>query len=270
MLEETGETLQDTDKMAVENAEPSEAENKEDAQDTDQAEVSKDGEKEPEKTDENPLKKRIDRQRAALAAANRQIAEMKAQLEGARPPAQVDDGAPKEADFENAEEYYKALGKWEAKQELTKAQKEEIARREQEQRAEVIKQRQEVFEKRQADFKKTVPDYDEAVEIVQDAITAANQNTVEFKAFSDALISSDDMPALLYHLGKNPDDLESMFKMNPVQIIRHLAKLEIKLQSEPEKPKKVAPPPSAVKGSGSGLKDLEKMTPNELLKWARS
>jgi hypothetical protein len=66
---------------------------------------------------------------------------------------------------------------------------------------------------KEAELKKVTPDYDEKVSEVESSIsllTDKQKSSTEFQVFRDMLFSSDNMPALTYELGKNPDLLDKM------------------------------------------------------------
>lgn len=268
-----------TDNTAVPTAQEAEAstttapETVQTEQDTPQAEASN----QPEPSESEKLKaayeKRISRITAARHAEARRADDYAKQLKELQTPVK-DDGAPKEADFATVEEYNKALGKWEATQEFSKKETERQQKEAEARRQESVSKLQKAHEAKEAAFRAKNPHYDEHAAVVNEAVSLANRDTPEFKAFADAMITSDDMAALTNFLGENPDRLEAMFSMNPAQIYREIARIESQLATPPEEPeevevKQVSAPPKPIGGTGKVATPLSKMTPKQLVAWSR-
>ncbi|HEX7114972.1 MAG TPA: hypothetical protein VF193_07555 [Steroidobacter sp.] len=142
-----------------------------------------------------------------------------------------------------------------ARRELAAAQEREAAER-----------RRDSFRSRSAEFAKTVPDFDAVAFAPELPITADMAEVIQ---------ESEDGPALLYHLGKNPEIAERIAKLPPKAAARELGRIEARLAYEREaaeagKPKvsKAPPPPPKVDGSNAVVeKDPDEMTTEEWLKW---
>jgi len=260
----SNETTQETEKLTPTVEQGAPTEEKPETDSTDTAEKPEPTEAEKVKA---AMQKRIDKQTAQRAALQRRIAELEASV--AKPVEQKDD-APKEADFSSYEDYLKAVGKYEAKQEIEAKQAEaknaELAKAYQ---AKMEAGRAE-FVAKEAEFRKSVPDYDDAVEVLNETIQAANHNSQGFQVFKDILLAAPDLPALSYHLGKNPDLLDEMQRMEPVQIAWKLIETAIGLKKQKTETATLPPPPKAVGSRTKSGKDIESMSPKELLKWVRS
>lgn len=119
-----------------------------------------------------------------------------------------------------------------AKRELTAAQEREAQER-----------RKASFKSRSAEFAKTVDDF-ESVAFAKHLPISADM--------AEVIQDSDDGPALLYHLGKNPDIAEKIAQLPPKAAARELGKIEARLAFEREKAKekpvvsKAPPPPPKV------------------------
>jgi hypothetical protein len=111
--------------------------------------------------------------------------------------------------------------------------------------------------KRLADAKKEHSDFDEVVTADKPIFTKVARDS----ALDRFVQSSEAGPKLLYHLTKNPSELERILPLDPIQTIRELTKIEL-LLAKPEKketpvqPVSKAPkPPSEVGGHGTAAED---------------
>lgn len=208
-------------------------------------------EKKPHKTGSQRARERAERETQARIAAEQRAAALEAQL-NARNLQMADPNEPKIEDFENFDAYKAAL--------VTHAQKrasEEVEQRfksEQAKRDYEAKQAQ--WQARDAEFSKDKPDWDDAIEDLTEAVSKLDpQRAPGFQALDAALSASELSSALKYHLGKHPEDFVRMASLDPINAIRELAKLEIKIGTpEPPKPKTTnAPPPIAPLGGTSNV-----------------
>lgn len=124
-----------------------------------------------------------------------------------------------------------------ARRELTAAQERDAAER-----------RKSSFKSRSTEFAKTVEDFES---VAYDRSLSISPDMAE------VIQDSDDGPALLYHLGKNPDIAEKIAQLPPKAAARELGKIEARLAFEREKakPNKVSgapPPPPKVEGADPG------------------
>lgn len=259
-----------TDVQVSETPDTSEVENKD---------VAAEGEAEPqteqpkqEPTEAEKVKyasqKRIDRLVAQKTALERQYQEAITKLQQYEQPKS---DAPREEDFETTEDFLKAQGRYEAQQEIEaqkKAEAQENANKAYQ--AQMDAKRAEV-EARESEIRKTTPDYDEKVAVISEFIEGVDQNTVEFKTFRDVLFGLKDMPGVSYKLGSDPDLLESMVKMPPIEIARTLFRLEYELEHAPKQPiKQQSAPPKPVGGASNASKDLKKMSTEEFMAYRNS
>jgi hypothetical protein len=238
----------------------------------------------PERAEESPKKeltelervkygmqKRIDRQTARLSEMERRYQSLQQEIEGYRK--KPEDGAPKEDDFENVEDYLKAVGKWEAKQEIEKTEK---TRKEEDLKKAYMSKleaKRAMHEAKEAEFRKAMPDYDDAVQVLNEYLATVDPNTDGFRVFRDVMLGSKDMAAMSYHLSKNPEMLETLAKSeDPIDVARVLFRVEYDLERAPkDKPKSQPKPPEASKsGAGKSVKRVDEMSARELVKWANS
>lgn len=230
----------------------------------------------PEPTEADKIKyamqKRIDRQTAKAAETERLLREAQTELSKYRIPEKS--GAPREEDYPpekgGYEAYLKAQGAYEYEQKQkteaqAKAQAEADALYQRQ-----IAERKQLFEKREIELKATLPDYDEKVAEVEDVIssmTDSQKSTVEFQVFRDMLFSSDVMPEITYELGKSPDLFDKLMAMNPLQIARTIAKLELQIENAPKQQHKpVTAPPSPISSGSKANKSVNEMSYKELKK----
>lgn len=225
----------------------------------------------PEPTEAEKVKhgmqKRIDKQTAKLAEMERLLSEKEAMLLKAQPQ-QTD--APKEEDFESYEDYLKAQGRYEALQEQKETQRKQAQAERDAAYQKTMTERRAMFEEKEVELKKVTPDYDEKVKEVEmniQLLSDSQKASTEFQVFRDMLFSSDNMPALTYELGKNPDLLDEMLTMNPLQIARKIARLELQIENAPKaQHKPVTAPPSPISSGSKVNKSFEDMSYKELKK----
>lgn len=215
------------------------------------------------------MQKRIDQLFAQRSEAERRAREAEEKVKSLA-PAPIDD-APKEEDFQTYEEYLKAVGKHEAKKEFEAKQTEAKRLEMQQAQAKEIEAKRLEFEAKEAEYRKDVPDYDDTVQVLNEAIASVDHRSAEFQAFREVLLSSDNMPALSYHLGKNPELIDELQTLKPVQIARKLFALEMSLGKTPKKTATPLPPPvKSVSGKGNSNKSLNDMTPAEIEAWRKA
>ena len=225
--------------------------------------------KEPTEADKvrHAMQKRIDRLTAKSSQLEQQYQEM---LQKVQKYEQPKNDAPKEDDFETVEDYLKAVGKWEAKQETAKAEQESRQKEAEAKRLEIEGVQRQTFETRAAELRKTAPDFDDVAQSFVEEL-AELQPSEGTEALKTIIRSSPIGADITYHLGKNPDIVEGLKKTDTVGLARALFRIEYDLEKAPKKTVQAAPkPPAASKGTSSGVKDLNSMTPQELVKWASS
>lgn len=176
------------------------------------------------------------------------------------PPKTVATNEPKAEDFDNYDKYVAALVDHRT-QVARKQWEDDLARKESE-RSE-LDRRSTLQAKLQEGYKK----YTDFEEVAFDR-TASHITPM----IVDILTDCENPADVAYYLAKNRTEGVSISRMTPVQAARAIARLEIKLSTEPTKPKPIitgAPPPIKPVGSGnSGIsKDPDKMTQKEYNDW---
>lgn len=248
---------------------------KEDVKEQQPSAASKEGDekpaKEPTKAEQIKfsMQKRIDRLTARNSEAERKLQELNSMIEKMK-GGQIDQNAPKEDDFENLEDYLKAVGRYEAKTEFDKKTNEEKAKAMQQQQQALLAKKKQSFDAKEAEMRTRFSDYDEVSAIVNEYIGTTDTSTEGFQVFREVLMGMDNMPGVLYELGKNPESLDAMMSASPVDVARRLFRIEFALESAPQEEAKPKPkPPTASKGSAKPSGDLESMSVDELMKWAK-
>lgn len=158
--------------------------------------------------------------------------------------------------FETYDEYVDALTDW--KTDLKFAQR-DFQTQVQQQKT----QHQQVYEdhgKRTTEAKARYPDFD--------AVIAASSDIPARQELISAIVESDVSGDLLYHLAKNPAEVEKLNNLPERAMLRELGKIESRIATGVA-PKKAsnAPPPIAPVGSGGGkvAKAIADMTDEEFL-----
>jgi hypothetical protein len=236
----------------------------------DEPQVEEDQEQTPEEIERAKIeakkaksKRRFDELSSRALQAEREREELRRELEeirsGKKPNAALENGEPDPESYTAGEydpKYIKDLAKFEFKQEL------EI-----EKQHAIIQQKQ-LTEKQLIDkARKDIPDFDGALdEFNADPFTSIPQ-------VQDIFDTSEDKIALMYYLGKNPDQLEKFYDMTPSQALAHIGRLDERLSKKTStEPKKVtdAPKPITPLGSAKATTAVKKeadMTIDEYAAW---
>lgn len=135
---------------------------------------------------------------------------------------------PVPASYDDYGDYVEALTDWKTEQAVAKAMEQDSTRK-------VAEVRTHTFAERQVAARAVLPDYD--------AVVGASQTPVS-NHVGDALMDSERGPELAYHFAKNPDVLQNLNGMTPMQAAREIGKLEATLGT---KTVPTAPAASAVK-----------------------
>lgn len=214
------------------------------------------------------------RKAQALADARAEAKLYKEQLERAlaeKQGSQQASAEPKREDFEDFEKYLEARADYRADQKVSERLKSEReAQQGNERRTQEAAGQAKIAQswtEREKAFQASKSDYD-------DVATAFTERGGEIETLSRearmALVESEVGPALLYHLAKNPDDLDRLADLSPASQIRELGKLETKV-SMPAKRTTSAPAPANItKGGATAEKDPSKMDQVQYEAWRKS
>ncbi len=153
------------------------------------------------------------------------IAELTEKLAGSKAPEQsapkADEAEPNPDDFDDYNAYYKALVKFELRQELKQAEKAKQETTVREQREQLVSS----YKAKAQEFAKTTPDFQEVIESADVPVTPVMQQV---------LLESEMGPQLAYYLAKNPDEADKAVKMGLVELSRFMGRIEAKLEAEAE------------------------------------
>lgn len=254
MEEETNDILDQQGKQ-----EPPESETPENTEPIEGAEPSEPAEPAEPAKKENRVQHRIDeltrekyeaRQEAdRLRKENEELKAVKATPDSDFiPPGFPDE--PTIDQFEDYEQYNRALVRWEAGRIIANEKYQDVQKQKQEQVKTVVNN----YNSRVEAAKKTYTDWDDVIATAPDFVYP--QSTV------DTILESEQGADIQYYLANNAAEAERVHKLNPVQQIKEIAKLEAKF-SKPDAPAKrvsQAPTPiTPVTGNDSGIVDINKL-----------
>jgi hypothetical protein len=86
----------------------------------------------------------------------------------------------------------------------------------------------------------------------------------------EAVMDSDASVDVAYYLANNPQEVYAFASMNPVQAVKHVARLEAQFTEKPKAKAPLSKPPSKVSGNSEAVKDPNKMTTSEWMAWRES
>ena len=160
------------------------------------------------------------------------------------PPAAVADPEPERKNFASDAEYNRALGRWDARQEVAKAtERVETKLTEREQQAAELEQlRADIAASEtqaQADIKELFPDWEQVSKEALDDPDAPEFTPAEHPMLMMMIARSDMKARVLYHFAKNPEALESMLGLTktPDRQIAAFHRLEGRVEKLYDKPK---------------------------------
>ena len=157
-------------------------------------------------------------------------------------------------DYDDAQ-YMKAWYKWQRDQERA-----EETRTKQ---AEEAQKRHKTFQEREQAFAAAHPDYEEVAKAEHVPIT---------KEMAEAIIESDDAPAIAYYLGQNLEEASAIAAMSPIAAARAIGRIEAKLSAKPSVPDPITPtktvtrapePVTTLSGSPAVTKSYDDMSMEE-------
>ena len=219
------------------------------------------------------MQARINRQTAANHQSKRKIQEQDARIAELEAKLNSKREVTEEA-YDTQEEFEAAKLEQDAEALAEQKYQEKVAKDNLEREQKEMAQKEQAFREREAEFSKDIPDYSEKVAVLNEYVATADKNTEEFQAFRLELLNSPDLPALSYHLGSNPEIIESFFHKSPDDIridLRILAK-ELSAPKKPEalpvEPKPA--PPKPVGGTAKTKTPLHKQEAGDIVKWALS
>lgn len=139
---------------------------------------------------------------------------------------------PTKADFATDEDYFEALADYKAEQKVSAFREQSQAERAQEADAKETATKLDLYRERVQQASDALPDYD--------AVVGASEVPAATHVL-ESILDSDVGPQLAYHLAKNPDVLERLNGMTPIQAAREIGRLETQVTAN------AAPPPPPTK-----------------------
>lgn len=185
---------------------------------------------------------------------------------------------PQSDDFDDYDQYMHAVRAYDRKvltRELRADFREELARNEQERQAKAdAEARENTVEERFDEGRKKYKDFDDV---------AMSKDVPYNDAMITAVTESDQAADLAYHLGQNRDVADEMSRMNPIDSVKAIGRLEAEIiaqsntstettpEPKPQKtPSKAPPPINPVKGDSSAPGfDPEKASQKDFEKWRK-
>lgn len=171
---------------------------------------------------------------------------------------------PKEADYDDPLVYASARALWLARQE---DRAEEVAQvRSEIDVAKLARDQAEQMrtQERVKEFAESMPEARARYADFDQVIAVAQRADVVSPALSMMILESDAPHDVAYHLGRNPELARTLSAMHPVAAARELGKIEARLTAPRPKTTTSAPDPiSPVRGTASGTKNPDKMSPAE-------
>lgn len=237
----------------------------EDGEDDDDADEDKgEGEGEPKEGEEGSKKRPSGsaRLKARAARLERENAELRNRLQAPRraPAAEADDSdlkEPKESDFPNDYlAYERALRGYETR----KAIREENRR--------VAKEQSDDDADRA--HRETVRAYNDRLETVKDRIPDFDDVMAESKGMQirddvlNQVLESSKGPLIAYHLAKNPDKVDALNRMSPLEAAREIGRLEARIRGPQSKKATSAKSPIRAPKGGTGGSDARPKDPDKM------
>lgn len=228
---------------------------------------------EPEGEEKTEAQKRRERRKAQIQRlkeeareAERKAAEQQQRLEKAKQAAQSN-VRPKEADFQDYNEYLVALGAYTATQKMDSRSTEEIeeAAQAEQARVQALKQQQKTelaqsWAEQVSEAKSRYADFEQVV------YTAPISDTI-----AEMVAGSDIGADLAYYLGTHRDYAMALSNADPIEAAREIGRLEARLSLPKPNLQTSAPDPvTPVKPKPSGMKDPSKMSYEEFVAGRKS
>lgn len=137
------------------------------------------------------------------------------------------DPEPVRSDFASDAEFQRAVGRWDARQEVKTVESQRAKTTEQEAQAKSFNEHCIAMEAKALEDMKTLKDWNQVAEAAS-GDDAPEFSPAEHPTLMGLIASSDAKAYVLYHFAKVPDDLQKMLDLtpNPGQQIRQFARLE--------------------------------------------
>jgi hypothetical protein len=156
--------------------------------------------------------------------------------------------------FQDYGQYTKAVARWEIRQEMQAEQErqQQVAAQYQEQ------QRAQSFTQRINSYEATVPDFRE---------TVGNPNLSISNYVVEAVQSFEAGPAVLYYLGKNPEESRRISSLDRISAAVEIGRLSALVSQKPNRTTGAPPPIEPLGGGGNAVVHQDKMTADQWRTW---
>jgi hypothetical protein len=142
------------------------------------------------------------------------------------------DPEPVRTDYSSEADYNRALGRWDARQEVKKVETNREQTAEQQVQAKAFQEHCAAMDKKAVEDIKAIKDWDEVQKAVADADEVLEFKPEEHPTLMGLIASSDTKAYVLYHFAKVPADLQKMLDLtsDPGAQIRQFARLEGRIE----------------------------------------
>jgi len=223
----------------------------------------KEGEGDPQKPHDKTAKARIGQLYGKWKQEQREKEYWRQQaLKSQTPPSTAPKTEPKQNDFDDYDDYVRALADHKAEQKVTQILEEREKKKSRETEETTHFQKVQTL---QTKIQSGSEKYDDFEEVAYSPDVPINQTII------DALVDCDEPSEIVYHLGKNPQEALRISQLSPLAAAREIGKIEAKLANKPTGPqpklKTKAPNPIKTVGGGgeSSGKKLEDMSAAEYI-----
>lgn len=275
MEQATTEDVQVTQAQESQPAPGAEGTQSQEAQTTDQTPASEVAQEKGEEQHKSRQWRRLDRWRTRAIEAE---ARLKAYQEfGARETRQEvkqEDNEPKREQFNSYEEFIEARAAYKAEKVAEeKARKIIDESRKKSEQERTQSEQAEVNAKFDAHYQKAADEIEDFEDVMSDQESVASLGRVfgpSKHLMTQAIIEAGDKgPLILYHLAKNPAEVERIAKLSPAKQVAAIVALEEKVAKPAKQPSKAPEPIRPVGTRGEAAKDPSKMTQEEFNEWRR-
>lgn len=223
-------------------------------------------------------RRRFERQMKALREVNDANRRMRAELDelkvAQQQQASPSDKPPSENDFDTLEDYRDAYAKWYADQEINKYKTETQTKQQEAQQRQAQIEQKVRFETSVEQFAAKVPDWENAVEQYTTALDTFDADHPSVLALNEGILNADNPAAVLYHLGRNANEIERLAALTPIKAFKELVLLEDRLTkksaqvpSTPPKQDITAKPIEPLRSGGQPKPDPMRMDKESFLKF---
>ncbi|MGB1290528.1 MAG: hypothetical protein ACPG5Z_00250 [Pseudoalteromonas sp.] len=255
---ETVETLDANESEAEESSDEIESEESETTEQDDEESAEEDAEKVAAKPKQNGFKKRIDRYKRKVSRANEEVEYWKAQALKVKDQPMTDEkpmkaeGRPVADDYDSHEEFVEAITDWK----VDLALKSQTEKQEQKKAESVKEQRAKTWQTRMEAFSEKTPDFEEIMEDANDEKLTG--------VMTEAILDSDLGPEVLYHLAKNPNEVERIKGLSDLGAVREIGKIEAMISPSKKVTKKITKAPAPLSKSKGGAKFSKDISDKDL------